>query len=255
MQLSKEFFEHYEQLFKIESFKDYFNPLLTIFFKNINTEFKKILTEFIDKEDDILDLESEKLKPFLFDFKWNPFKALLYIHNRYIDKEFPLDFLEIYMQTTEKEIYEIGKYVPIEESTIEFLIKEYDSEDFIEKYKNILYELFSLLTVCTDLSSEEFEYFSKFLSKTLAVIDDVILKEIYEKIYRTSYLNLMPRVYQIFNYDSEIGDLNILEQIHGETNLVERMIDEKFNTSLTSKDEKSSFEKIIDQMKNLIYDF
>ena len=255
MQLSKEFFEHYERLFKIKSFKDYFNPMLTIFYKNTDVELQKILTEFIDKEDNILDLESEELKPFINELKWNPFKALLYIYNSYIDNEFPLDFMEIYMQSIEKEIYEIGKFTSIDESTIENLIKEYGSEDFLEKYRNILHDLFTLSFICIDLEQEEFNYFNKFLSKTLIVIDDIVLKEIYEKIHRTSYLDLMPKAYQIFNYDSEIGDLNILEQIHGETNLVERIIDEKFKTSLATKDEKSSFEKIVEQMKNLIYDF
>lgn len=255
MQLSKEFFEHYERLFKIESFKDYFNPLLTIFYKNTNNELQKILTELIDSENTVLDLESENLKPFMNEMKWNPFKALLYVYNQYVNSEFPLDFMDIYMQLTEKEIYEIGKYVHIEESTIENLIQEYNSEDFLKKNVNILYELLTLSFVCVDLDLEEFNYFNKFLSKNLVAIDDVVLKEIYEKIYHTSYLNLMPKAYQIFDYDSEIGDLNVLEQIHGETNLIERMIDEKFKTSLATNDEKSSFEKIIEQMKNLIYDF
>lgn len=255
MQLSKEFFEHYEHLFKIENFKDYFNPMLTIFFKNTSIELQKILTELIEKEGSVLDLEHESLKPFTNELKWNPFKALLYIYNHYVNNGFPLDFMEIYIGLTEKEIYEIGKYIPIEESTIDHLIKEYDSEDFLEKNKNIIQELFTLAFMCVDLDQDEFNYFNRFLSKTLVILDNEILKEIYEKVYRTSYLNLMPKAYQIFNYDSESGDLNILQQIYGETNLVERMIDEKFKTSLTSKDEKSSFEKIVEQMKNLVYDF
>lgn len=255
MQLSKDFFEHYERLFKIEKFKDYFNPMFTIFFKNTNIELQKILTELIEKEDDVLDLDSEELKPFRNELKWNPLKALIYIHYHYVNNGFPIDFMEIYIGLTEKEIYNIGKYVPIEESTIDNLIKEYDSEDFLEKHKDVIQELFTLSFMCIDLEPEEFGYFNKFLSKELVILDNEILKEIYEKVYRTNYLNLMPKAYHIFNYDSEFGELNILEQIHGETNLVERMIDEKFKTSLTSKDEKSSFEKIVEQIKNLVYDF
>lgn len=262
MELEQIFFHTYEDQFKIVDYVDYFNPVFRIYFKYTTPEIRNIygindcdMIDFEELKEGWIDFEDSDFEPMQQELSWNPLKAIVYLYQQYLNNEYPLYLLKQYCIWSEKNIYNVGKPKELTKDLFERLYNEYSNEDFLEKYQSEIIELLTLAMISDTISSEEYEWIDKFTRQDV-VLDESTFESIYEKLQQTSYLNHMPKVYHLCNFNVKTSEMNILDLLNGQTDYEDRLIERKYDVKFELEQPKESgLRVIVNKIKSLVADF